>query len=585
MDAAIEEDVQGVAVSSYQGGHIEYFEYLVESLRERGADHVHVVGGGGGVIVHDEIDRLRSSGVTIFSPEDGQRLGLPGMINSVVRGPRLRPVGEGAGHRRRRDHRRPGRDRAGDHRRRGGQAARRRPSDAPRPGRGQHARPGARHHRHRRLRQVQPHRRARTPLPHRPAGQAPGRGHRRRPDPAQGRRRAARRPDPDEQPRSATADLLPLARHPGRPRAAGLPRRRHHACSRRPASTSSSSRRRASARATRPWCRSSTPRLYVMTPEFGAASQLEKIDMLDFADVVAINKFERRGAEDAMRDVGRQLVRNREAFGKKPEDMPVFGTSAATFNDDGVTALYQYLAGLLAAAGPAPRGRRAPAASTYDSPRSSARWSRPTGSATSPRSPRRSATTTPTPRCWRTPPSGCSASSGPPTSWRPRERRTKQRTWAECPSCSTWSASRSLRSCRTRSPSGPPSSSEYADHPGRESLSGNRVPRVVAPPAYTDHGELVRYWRRENLPGKFPFTAGVFAFKRENEDPARMFAGEGDPARTNRRFKVLSEGLPADPAVDGVRLGHALRPRPRRAARTSTARSARPASASRRSTT
>src|SRR6187431_2899257 len=85
VDAAIEEDVQGVAVSSYQGGHIEYFEYLVESLRARGADHVHVVGGGGGVIVHDEIDRLRNSGVTIFSPEDGQRMGLPGMINSVVR--------------------------------------------------------------------------------------------------------------------------------------------------------------------------------------------------------------------------------------------------------------------------------------------------------------------------------------------------------------------------------------------------------------------------------------------------------------------------------------------------------------------
>ena len=88
-----------------------------------------------------------------------------------------------------------------------------------------------------------------------------------------------------------------------------------------------------------------------MTPEFGAASQLEKIDMLDFADVVAINKFERRGAKDALRDVGRQLVRNREAFGKQPEDMPVFGTSAATFNDDGVTALYQHLRGLLAGTG------------------------------------------------------------------------------------------------------------------------------------------------------------------------------------------------------------------------------------------
>ena len=98
--------------------------------------------------------------------------------------------------------------------------------------------------------------------------------------------------------------------------------------------------------------------LYVMTPEFGAASQLEKIDMLDFADVVAINKFERRGAEDALRDVGRQLVRNREAFGASWEDMPVFGTSAATFNDDGVTALYQHLRGLLAETGlPVGEGR------------------------------------------------------------------------------------------------------------------------------------------------------------------------------------------------------------------------------------
>ena len=97
---------------------------------------------------------------------------------------------------------------------------------------------------------------------------------------------------------------------------------------------------------------------------------------------------------------------------------------------------------------------------------------------------------------------------------------------------------------------------EYAAHPGRESLSGNRIPRVSLP-TYDDHGELVKFWRRENLPGRFPFTAGVFAFKRENEDPARMFAGEGDPARTNRRFKVLSEGLPAtrlSTAFDSVTL-------------------------------
>ncbi len=108
--------------------------------------------------------------------------------------------------------------------------------------------------------------------------------------------------------------------------------------------------------------------MYVMTPEFGAASQLEKIDMLDFADVVAINKFERRGAKDAMRDVGRQLVRNREAFGMRPEDMPVFGTSAATFNDDGVTALYQHLVAGLAEKGlPLSEGALAPVAVRHSS--------------------------------------------------------------------------------------------------------------------------------------------------------------------------------------------------------------------------
>ena len=112
--------------------------------------------------------------------------------------------------------------------------------------------------------------------------------------------------------------------------------------------------------------------LYVMTPEFGAASQLEKIDMLDFADVVAINKFERRGAKDALRDVGRQLVRNREAFGKQPEDMPVFGTSAATFNDDGVTALYQHLRGAAGRARPAPSTRARCPASTCGTPPGSA---------------------------------------------------------------------------------------------------------------------------------------------------------------------------------------------------------------------
>ncbi len=212
-------------------------------------------------------------------------------------------------------------------------------------------RPRARHHRHRRVGQVVAHRRADPALPPRPGGQAPHRGHRRRPDPAQGRRRAARRPHPHERHRLA-AGVLPLAGHPvvgGR--GARVAARRDRRLPGRRASTSSSSRRRASARATPPSSPLVDVSLYVMTPEFGAASQLEKIDMLDFADAVAINKFERRGAEDALRDVRRQLARNREDFATPPDELPVFGTIAARFNDDGVTALYQHLLGLLAGRG------------------------------------------------------------------------------------------------------------------------------------------------------------------------------------------------------------------------------------------
>ncbi len=546
VDAAIEEDVQGVAVSSYQGGHIEYFEYLVESLRERGAGHVHVVGGGGGVIVHDEIDRLRTSGVTIFSPEDGQRLGLPGMINSVVadldfdlwdkQQVSADDVISG--------------DRVAIARAITGVEEGRLPQetlDALTKAAAQHDVPvlgitgtggsgksSLTDELVRRLR-IDQQDKLRVAVvavdPTRRKGGGALLGDRIRMNSLDGDRtyfRSLATRGAHELPDYLSGVITVL-------KAAGF----DLVVVETPGIGQGDA-------AVVPYVDTS---LYVMTPEFGAASQLEKIDMLDFADVVAINKFERRGAEDALRDVGRQLVRNREAFGKRPEDMPVFGTSAATFNDDGVTALYQHLTGLLA------KSEHGLHLEEGALPRVDVRHSSRIRQVVPAGRVRYLSEITETVR-------GYHARTDELVD---QARAVQRLQWvADTVAEVRGALAPSLEAARAgldgevkgQLEAWPSVVQEYADHPGRESLSGNRIPRVALP-TYVDHGELVNYFRRENVPGRFPFTAGVFPFKRENEDPARMFAGEGDPARTNRRFKVLSEGLPAarlSTAFDSVTL-------------------------------
>ena len=278
--------------------------------------------------------------------------------------------------------------------------------------------------------------------------------------------------------------------------------------------------------------------LYVMTPEFGAASQLEKIDMLDFADAVAINKFERRGAEDARRDVGRQLVRNREEFGATWEDMPVFGTSAATFNDEGVTALYQHLRGLLL--GEEVTGRL---------PHTERRTSAPHAAVIPPGKVRYLADVAETVRGYH------DATATAVAAARVRQHlRTARELVGAAVDEALADADKALPAADAELLDG--WAQTVKDYAGdelvvrvrdkelhtaltRETLSGSRIPRVALP-RYTEDAELLRFLRSENLPGRFPFTAGVFNFKREGEDPARMFAGEGDAFRTNRRFKILS---------------------------------------------
>jgi methylmalonyl-CoA mutase len=328
--------------------------------------------------------------------------------------------------------------------------------------------------------------------------------------------------------------------------------------------------------------------LYVMTPEFGAASQLEKIDMLDFADFVAINKFDRRGAQDALRDVRKQFQRNREAWTTPPDEMPVFGTMASRFNDDGVTALYHALATRLAGQGLAlapgrlavPTTRQStaqnavvPAARTRylaeiaEAVRAYHAWAdaqaqvareRQQVTATkamlsSPSSPRKR---------------GSSDVDAEQATSDPHLRGDD-----EMSSLDALIADRDAKldpGSRKLLDMWPQTKAAYA---GDEyvvkirdaeirtaltttSLSGTKV-RKVALPRYVDDGEILHWQLTENVPGSFPFAAGVFAFKRENEDPTRMFAGEGDPFRTNRRFHLLADGMPAkrlSTAFDSVTL-------------------------------
>ncbi len=550
VSAAVDEDVQGVAVTSYQGGHLEYFRYLVQRLREEGAGHVGVYGGGGGVIVAEEIDALHADGVArIFSPEDGQRMGLAGMVATMIEACDVdlaeSTVGldELFGGSRRTLARTITSLEAGtlapaiveDVRR---TAASRRVPVLGITGTGGSGKSSLTDELVRRIRLDQEDKLRIAVVaidPTRRRGGGALLGDRIRMNsietPQVYFRSLATRSTTTEVPECLDdvvaacvcwgADLV-VVETPGigQGDAAIVPH--------------------------------SDVSLYVMTPEFGASSQLEKIDMLDFADAVAINKFERRGAEDARRDVARQLVRNREAFDLTPDDMPVFGTVAARFNDDGVTALYQFLRSQLAAAGLSvgdgtltPVSGRTSSVTSEIVPAARARYLADIAEAV--RSYHRiTAEQSEVARRVQQLEAAAAvlAQDGAPVDDVARLARTEAQRLAPTNRrlLDEWAERRDELT-------GP-------DRPTRESLSGLAVPKVSVP-RFVDHGEQLRWLRSENLPGHFPFTAGVFPFKREGEDPARMFAGEGGPARTNRRFHLLSEGQPAtrlSTAFDSVTL-------------------------------
>ena len=548
VDAAIQEDVDAIAISSYQGGHIEYFQYLIDRLAELGASHIKVFGGGGGVIIPAEIDELHSYGVTrIYSPNDGQTIGLQGMIddmlercnsgndrpsapalndlkgsdrivltrvitaiengiyseeelkllNSLVNSDRMTPVlgitgTGGAGKSSSTDEiiRRFRQD-SGDNlkiavlaidptRKKTGGALL-----------GDRIRMNAIGHANIFMRSI------------------------------------ATREATVEIPEKLSEILLAIrisgfdliiVETPGIGQGdAGIV----------------------------PYVDTS---LYVMTPEFGAASQLEKIDMLDFADVFAINKFDRKGSEDALRDVSKQVQRNRETFASPPEDMPVFGTIASKFNDDGITALYQSLVPELRKHGLVnfvpkitPISNKVSSQRTLIIPAQQQRYLAEIAEAVRDyhAEVRRQANFARELQQLKASKAMLDADGQASDNLNNLIEQKHQaldgraikllESWPQLQQ--DYSQDEYVVKVRDR---------ETRTELNRTSLSGTKVPRVALP-RYEDHGELLKWLLLENVPGRFPYTAGVFQFKRESEDPTRMFAGEGDAFRTNHRFKQLSE--------------------------------------------
>jgi len=597
VEAAIEEDAHAVAVSSYQGGHDEFFRYMIDRLRERGAGHIRVFGGGGGTILPEEIAALEAYGVErIFSPEDGRRLGLEGMIRCILDAgaqQRIAPVGD--------------------------EPERCAPEDPAAIARliswleheGAESEPAAA---------------VRARLRARDSGRSVvvgftgtgGAGKSSVVDELV-RRLRTERPDSsiglilvDPTRRRSGGALLGdrirmNAIHGPGIYTRSLATRQAHLALARAADDALQVLRAAGfdfvfvetagiGQSDSEIVDRSDLSLYVMTPEYGAPSQLEKIDMLELADLIVLNKSDRQGAPDALRDVRKQWRRNHTAFDVADEDVPVFATVARAWNDPGMDHLYAALwkrvaqrsrfeptgvpaadlssTRLACATLPASRSRYlAEIAETVRSYRAradaqaeaaaeaeamaralralgdpdAARWPGGEGTGAAARA------------------DGASPVEAPARSADAREsaRAALQQRYSEAlasldprlrEQLCEWPRTRDRYAAATQHYAVRDLDIEVRNH--FETLSGLQVSRVALPRS-TNWGEVARFLALENLPGRFPFTAGVFPFKREQEDPARMFAGEGGPERTNRRFHFLSAGQPAarlSTAFDSVTL-------------------------------
>ncbi|HMO39736.1 MAG TPA: methylmalonyl-CoA mutase family protein [Saprospiraceae bacterium] len=557
VNTAIQEDVQGIAITSYQGGHVEFFKYAYDLLRARGAGHIKIFGGGGGTILPSEIEELHQHGIArIYSPDDGRRMGLQGMINDVLQQCDF-PVGFSVN----------------------GELSHFLQKDANAVAR---------------LISVaenNPELFEKEIRPLLKIDNVPVLG-------ITGTGGAGKSSLVDELIRRFLLDfedktIAIISVDPSKRKTGGA--------------LLGDRIRMNSVNHTRVYMRSLATRqsnlalskhvqsavdilkaakydliiletsgigqsdteitdhsdvsLYVMTPEYGAATQLEKIDMLDFADVIAINKFDKRGALDALRDVRKQYQRNHQLWDKPLDELPVLGTIASQFNDPGMNQLYRIIVDTITTRTGAPlRSTTAQSEGMsekiYIIPPARTRYL-----------------------------SEIAENNRRYDEWVDKQVAIARKLYSLKTTIETVQKQEVVKilqatydqlaldldgHCQRILDNWSAKKNAYAAEEyvyqvrGKEirvptftkSLSHTRIPRVLLP-KFEDWGEILRWVLQENVPGEFPYTAGVFPFKRQGEDPTRMFAGEGGPERTNRRFHYLSYGMPANrlsTAFDSVTL-------------------------------